>query len=209
MMKTTVSFLKSKFSRDDTIHMINKLDCDYLHVDVMDGKFVDNFNFHPEDIPEITKSSNKILDIHLMVEDPIPYIEAVKDLNVKYITTHVELEDKKKYINMIHDMGFGAGLAINPETDVRKLYPYLEFIDYVIVMGVHPGKGGQKLIPETVLKIIRLQQMKKDRKLDFEICIDGGVNLETRELVSPADVIVLGSALCMSDNYKETLEKLR
>ena len=209
MMKTTISFLKSKYSREETLERINSLDADYLHVDVMDGKFVDNFNFKPADLPEILKLSNMVLDVHLMVENPVPYIEKIKKLNVKYITTHVELEDKMKYIDLIHSYGIGAGLAINPETDVKKLYPYLDKIQYVIVMGVHPGQGGQKLIPETVLKIIKLQEMKKDRKLDFEICIDGGVNAETRSLVAPADVIVLGSALCMSDDYQETLDKLR
>ena len=209
MMKTTISFLKSKYSREETLERINSLDADYLHVDVMDGKFVDNFNFKPADLPEILKLSKMVLDVHLMVENPVPYIEKIKKLNVKYITTHVELEDKMKYIDLIHSYGIGAGLAINPETDVKKLYPYLDKIQYVIVMGVHPGQGGQKLIPETVLKIIKLQEMKKDRKLDFEICIDGGVNAETRSLVAPADVIVLGSALCMSDDYQETLDKLR
>ena len=208
-MKTTISFLKSKYSREETLERINSLDADYLHVDVMDGKFVDNFNFKPADLPEILKLSKMVLDVHLMVENPVPYIEKIKKLNVKYITTHVELEDKMKYIDLIHSYGIGAGLAINPETDVKKLYPYLDKIQYVIVMGVHPGQGGQKLIPETVLKIIKLQEMKKDRKLDFEICIDGGVNAETRSLVAPADVIVLGSALCMSDDYQETLDKLR
>ena len=208
-MKTTVSFLKSKYSREETLKKIDKLDCDYLHVDVMDGKFVENFNFHPEDLPEILKDVTKELDVHLMVEDPTPYIEAIKDMNVKYITTHIELQEKHKYIDMIHSLGIGAGLAINPDTDVKRLYPYLDDIQYIIVMGVVPGKGGQKLIPENVLKIIKLQEMKKDKNLDFEICIDGGVNLETRELVDPADVIVLGSALCMSDNYKETFNKLR
>jgi len=209
MMKTTISFLKSKYSREETLERINLLDADYLHVDVMDGKFVDNFNFKPADLPEILKQSKMVLDVHLMVENPVPYIEKIKKLNVKYITTHVELEEKMKYIDLIHSYGIGAGLAINPETDVKKLYPYLDKIQYVIVMGVHPGQGGQKLIPETVLKIIKLQEMKKDRKLDFEICIDGGVNAETRSLVAPADVIVLGSALCMSDDYQETLDKLR
>ncbi len=209
MMKTTISFLKSKYSREETLERINSLDADYLHVDVMDGKFVDNFNFKPEDLPIILKESNKLLDVHLMVVNPTPYIEKIKRLNVKYITTHVELEDKKKYIDLIHSYGIGAGLAINPETDVKRLYPYLDKIQYVIVMGVHPGQGGQKLIPETVLKIIKLQQIKKDRNLDFDICIDGGVNEETRKLVAPADVIVLGSAICMSDDYQKTLNKLR
>lgn len=190
--------------------MIDNTDAEYLHVDVMDGLFVENKNFEPLDLVKLLVPVKKPLDVHLMVVDPIKYIKVIKDLNILNITVHAELEDDlNELIKYIHSYGIGAGLAINPETPVNKIKKYLNDIQRVIVMSVHPGKGGQKLIEETTSKLKELQELKKEYGLNFEICVDGGVNKETRHLVDDADVMVLGSAVCLSEDYQNTIDQIR
>ena len=209
-MKAAISFLKSNNTPEETLRMIDNTDSEYLHVDVMDGEFVENKNFEPLDLVRLLVPVKKPLDVHLMVVDPIKYINAIKDLNILNITVHAELEKNLgELIDYIHSYGIGAGLAINPETPVKKIKRYLDDVQYVIVMSVHPGKGGQKLIEETTSKLKELKDLKKEYGLKLEICVDGGVNKETRHLVDDADVIVLGSAVCLSEDYQSTIDEIR
>ena len=209
-MKTSISFLKSKYDNVETIKRLCQTDTDMIHVDIMDGKFVKNKSLSVKECLELFKNCDKKLDIHLMVKYPIDYLDSLKKLNVKNFTIHVELgHDIKTYINLIHSYGIKAGLAINPKTNVRELYPYLDMIDYIIVMGVEPGAGGQQLIPETVDKVKELKQKKNAFKYKYDIALDGGINKNTIVKLRDLDVAISGSFVCMSDDYQAAIDILR
>ena len=208
--KVSVSFLKSNKSLQKTIEEINETDADYIHVDIMDGIFVNNKTLSIEDVLEVSKYAKKPLDIHLMVDSPREYIEAFKNLDVAYITIHEEIKkDKDELIDLIHSFGLKAGLAINPETNVEDIGEYISKIEYVLIMGVNPGYGGQELIFTTPIKIDVLNILKKDNRYNYEISFDGGVNEETKRLLYGLDCVVSGSFICMSDNYQEKIDCLR
>lgn len=210
MKKTSITFLKHKTTLQDAIKDIENTDSDYIHVDVMDGKFVDNTFLTNEEASSILVNTSKPLDVHLMVENPIEYIKLYSKFNTEYITIHVELDTDLDYlISMIKSYGIKAGLAINPTTEVEALYTYLDKIDYIIVMGVTPGAGGQKLIPETVKKIAKLKELRRDNNYHYELSLDGGVNLSTRPLLNDVDTIIAGSYVAMSDNLQEAINTLR
>lgn len=209
-MKTSITFLKSNGTKAEAIALISETDTDYIHVDIMDGEFVQRTFLPITEVRELLTNSKKNLDIHLMVKHPQEYIEALSDLNVKYITIHVEIEDDiKELIKLIHSYGIGAGLAINPKTDINSLNPYLDNVEYVLIMGVTPGEGGQPLIPETIDRISYLRKIREDYNYHYKIALDGGVNGETRKLMDGLDIIVCGSYVCMSDNYQEKIDTLR
>lgn len=210
-MKVSVTFLKHKTTIADFLEEINKTDADYIHVDVMDGEFVSN-TFLPIDeaIHELGSYQNKLLDVHLMSTNPSIYLEAFKNLNMENVTIHVEInQDIKQIINRIHELGFNAGLALNPETPTSALTPYLNDIEYIIIMGVTPGAGGQSLIPETVEKITALKKLREDNNYHYQISLDGGVNKDTRSLLNELDVIICGSYIALSDNMQESIDTLR
>lgn len=209
-MKTSISFLKSRLSTEDTIREITKTDADFIHVDVMDGKFVERKVLEIPEVIRLLAKSEKVLDIHLMVEHPLEYISAFKNLNARYITIHIEIEDNiGDLIELIHSYGIRAGLAINPATDISKLNKYLDRIDYILIMGVVPGAGGQSLIPETIDKVRALHYIRDMYNYHYQIAFDGGVNGETRKLLDDLDIIISGSYVCMSDDYQATIDTLK
>ena len=204
-MKIAVSFIKSKYDDITTIQKIDETSADYLHVDIMDGKFAGQKNYSVEDIINLAKHTSKLLDIHLMVLNPESYIEGLVQLNVKCITFHVEATDKvNEIIDLIHSYGIKAGISLNPETSVEKIKPYLDRIDEVLIMTVHPGKGGQTFIEETTKKIDKLNNLG-----DYILAVDGGINAETIKLVKKADMAISGSFICESNDYEKSIEILR
>lgn len=204
-MKIAVSFIKSKYDDITTIQKIDETSADYLHVDIMDGKFAGQKNYSVEDIINLAKHTSKLLDIHLMVLNPESYIEGLVQLNVKCITFHVEATDKvNEIIDLIHSYGIKAGISLNPETSVEKIKPYLDRIDEVLIMTVHPGKGGQTFIEEMTKKIDELNNLG-----DYILAVDGGINAETIKLVKKADMAVSGSFICESNDYEKSIEILR
>lgn len=204
-MKIAVSFIKSKYDDITTIQKIDETSADYLHVDIMDGKFAGQKNYSVEDIINLAKHTSKLLDIHLMVLNPESYIEGLVQLNVKCITFHVEATDKvNEIIDLIHSYGIKAGISLNPETSVEKIKPYLDRIDEVLIMTVHPGKGGQTFIEEMTKKIDRLNNLG-----DYILAVDGGINAETIKLVKKSDMAVSGSFICESNDYEKSIEILR
>ena len=204
-MKIAVSFIKSKYDDITTIQKIDETSADYLHVDIMDGKFAGQKNYSVEDIINLAKHTSKLLDIHLMVLNPECYIEGLVQLNVKCITFHVEATDKvNEIIDLIHSYGIKAGISLNPETSVEKIKPYLDRIDEVLIMTVHPGKGGQTFIEEMTKKIDKLNNLG-----DYILAVDGGINAETIKLVKKADMAISGSFICESNDYEKSIEILR
>ncbi len=206
-MKISVSFLKSKFSMEETIEKINNSNANYLHVDIMDGNFVDNKNFDKEGL-DFLKQSIKPLDIHLMVDDPINWLYYLESLNVDCITFHKEvLSQNKGIIESIKKRNIKVGLALNPETQLDDCFKELKIIDRILILTVKPGKGGQKFLTSQIEKIERLKKIQK--KYNFEIEVDGGLNDETIKLLPKIDIIVSGSFICNSDDFNFQIKKLQ
>lgn len=208
-MKISASVLKTKVSRAEAIKLLEQTDVDYIHVDIMDGVFVEA-TYGVAECLETYKNVNKPLDIHLMCQYPKEFINILSGLKPYYLTFHIEVEDDiEELIDLIHQYNIKAGIALNPETDPDKLKQYLGKIDYIIVMGVHPGAGGQALIPDVINKAKYYQYLKHLHNYPYEICLDGGVNAENRQNLNDLDVLTSGSYICMSDDYQAQINKLR
>ena len=206
-MLISVSFLKNKDGNIETINKLNNTSCDYIHIDIMDGKFTKNKNFEYGEIEELFKNNKKRLDVHLMVEDAYSYIEDYIKLKPDFITFHIESKsDINKCIKLVKDNNIKVGLAINPDTRIYSILPYINDIDLVLVMSVVPGEGGQAFIKDVVKKINELKALQ--RKYKYVINVDGGINNETIKLVN-SDMIVSGSYITMSDNFNENINKLK
>lgn len=190
---------------------------DYYHIDVMDGKFVEKnteekmYTF----TNEIKQISNIPLDVHFMVENIKENIDRYLIFKPHIITFHLEAckdkDEVKKHIKYLQESGVKVGISIKPNTKTEDIYEYLPYLHLVLVMTVEPGKGGQKLIPETVQKIKKLKQYIDENNLDTYIQVDGGINPETVNTVKEAgaDIIVAGSAIISAENYKEAIDKLK
>jgi ribulose-phosphate 3-epimerase len=209
-MKTSVTFLKSKYDRSSTIEKIMETDTEYIHIDIMDGIFVDRTVLSIEETRELFLNSQKKLDIHLMCEKPREYIEALSDLNVEYFTIHAEIkENVKELISYIHSLGINAGLAIKLETTIEDVRDYLDSVENILIMGVNPGYGGQPLTLSAVNKIHELKECRERYNYHYQISLDGGVNSDTRSLLGDLDIIVAGSYICESDDYQAKINTLR
>lgn len=211
MKKVSITFLKHKTTLEDVIKDIENTDADYFHVDVMDGKFVPPIVLPIEESRRYLSNTTKPLDVHLMVEHPKEYIDEYLRYNkTAIISVHVEInEDLNAIIDLIHSHHVLAGLAIKNETDLKELEPYLDKIDYIIIMAIIPGYGGQKMIPESLDKIPKLVELREKNNYHYLITVDGGVNEETRPLLEQLDVITSGSYVCMSENFQEKINTLR
>lgn len=209
-MEVAVSFLKSKYNLDETIDKINKTDADFIHVDVMDGDFVPNITIDYNKIKNALITANKNLDIHLMVSNPIEYILKYKNLKPEFITIHSEINKNiDDLIELVKSYNIKVGLSIKPKTSIEQIEKYLSKIDNVLIMSVEPGLGGQKFMDSILYKIDILYRIRKEKKLNFKISIDGGINNETIKKVKKVDFVISGSYICMSDNYQEKIDTLR
>lgn len=179
----------------------------YIHFDVMDGMFVPSISFGMPVLASIHDATEQFMDAHLMVQEPIRYVEAFQKAGADYVTVHLEAcEDVKTTLDKIHACGMKAGLAVNPETDVKELVPYLEDVEMILIMSVHPGFGGQKFIPESLDKIRDVRAMLNEKNLEIDIQVDGGIYVENvREVLDAgANVIVAGSAVFRGDAGENT-----
>lgn len=175
---------------------------EYLHFDVMDGMFVQNISFGIPVLESIKGSSGMVLDVHLMVTEPIRYVEAFAKAGADILTVHYEAcEDVQATLDQIHACGIKAGITIKPDTPVEVLKPYLDQADMFLIMSVEPGQGGQGFIPESLEKIRVLREMLQKRGLDTDIEVDGGIKLENVAEVAKAgaNVMVAGSAVFRGD----------
>ena len=198
-MKVSASFLSSKNIPED-LTKLNNTDVDYIHVDIMDGKFVHNKTMPFREMRHIYEYTSKRLDVHLMVEDPSKYIPLYAELNTEYITIHVEIEeDILKDLELIKSYSIKCGLAISPDTKVNELIPYLPYLDYVLVMSVCPGKGGQEFILETEEKIKDVKALLNSYNIKAVVSVDGGINDITKDKCKEADILVAGSYIIKSE----------
>lgn len=200
----SVSFLKSKLNKLDTINKIDKSDANYIHVDLMDGIYVENNNL--DNYLDGLENTIKPLDVHIMVDEPIKYIEDLSKLNTEIITFHLDSCDSPlEVINKIKEYNIKVGIAINPSDNINIINDYIDLIDYVLIMSVIPGRGGQEFIKDVLIK---LDYLKNKYLL---VGIDGGINSETIRYLKnyDIDIIVSGSYICMSDNYNEQINILR
>ena len=206
-MLISVSLLNSKDKILDT-KKLNKLNVDYFHIDVMDNTFVPQKSFPFREIKRVSKVSDKKLDIHLMVEDPIPYIKRILKLsNINNITIHLELEkDIKSILLRIKEKGIKCGLAIKPDTNIEDLKPYLDIIDLILIMTVEPGLGGQPFIESSIDRINKIKSLVNNHNILLEV--DGGINNQTIDKVKEANIAVVGSYITTSDNMEEKVNSL-
>ena len=204
MVKISTSILSSNNRQEKKL---NSTTTEYIHIDSMDGKFVNNYQMPIEEIIELNKISNKPFDVHLMVENPEEYINNLKNLNIEYITIHLEInKDIKDLINQIKKLNYKVGLSIKPNTKIEEIIPYLKDIDLVLIMSVEPGQGGQEFIPTS------LNKAKDLRKYNQNIIIemDGGIKEHNiKEIKKYIDIAVVGSYITNQDNYQLAINNLK
>lgn len=207
------SLLASNFLRlEEECKMINQSEAEWFHLDVMDGRFVPNISFGLPVIEQIRTATTKVLDVHLMIEEPEKYAEAFAKAGANILTVHIETcRNLHRNIQQIKALGMKAGVAVNPHTPINLLVDIIEDIDLVNLMSVNPGFGGQKFIPYTLVKIQQLKALIKERNVNVEIEIDGGVTLDNAKTIieAGASVLVAGNTVFKSANPIETIAALR
>ncbi len=218
MVEVSASFLNvEKENSIQTIYNLEASGIDYFHIDVMDGKFVKNNTVdRMREYTEYMKQiANTKIEVHLMVEEVESYVKSYLDIGVNSITFHIEsLKNEMEILKMIsyikkHDTQ--VGLSINPKTKIEQIYPYLPYIHKVLVMSVEPGAGGQKFLPEARERIQTLNKAIYENGFEIDIEVDGGINAQTalEVIEAGANILVAGSYIVTSENYKEAIKNLR
>ncbi len=207
------SLLASNFLRlEDECKMINQSEAEWFHLDVMDGRFVPNISFGLPVIEHIRTATTKVLDVHLMIEEPEKYAEAFAKAGANILSVHIETcRNLHRNIQQIKALGMKAGVAVNPHTPIHLLVDIIEDIDLVNLMSVNPGFGGQKFIPYTLTKIKQLSALIKERGVQVDIEIDGGVTIDNAKSIinAGATVLVAGNTVFKSTNPIDTIAALR
>lgn len=213
MVDIAPSLLSADFADlKSELKSIEEAGCTVLHYDVMDGHFVPNISFGADILHDVHQITNMELDVHLMISDPMFYVDRFIKAGASYISFHIEamesVEKTRELIKKIKEAGVKASIAINPGTSYEAVIPFLDEIDMILVMSVQPGFGGQKFNPVAIDKIAALSKYKKEK--DFLIEVDGGINATTIQQVRRAgcDLFVAGSAVFNQDNRKKAVEAL-
>ncbi len=211
-IKISPSLLAADFSRlAEEVHAMDAAGAAYLHLDVMDGHFVPNISMGPCVISALRGHTNALFDVHLMISDPLSYIEDYVKAGADLITFHTECDSNIcDTIDRIHSFGKAAGLSIKPATPVSEILPYLDDIEMALVMTVEPGFGGQKFMQGPVSKVAELYEAARERGLDLDIEVDGGISEQTAPAVcsAGANVLVAGSALFSKADYHAAVQAL-
>lgn len=197
------SILSADFTKlGEEIETIDNAGAEYIHVDVMDGMFVPSISYGMPVIKSIRKSTGKVIDVHLMISEPIRYIADFAASGADMITVHVEAcSDVVATIEKIREYKLKVGITLNPDTPVSAIKPYLNRVDMVLIMSVNPGFGGQKFITSSVDKIKEVKRLRDELNLSYDIEVDGGINIDNLATVleAGANVIVAGSAIFRGD----------
>lgn len=213
MNKVLPSLLASDFSKlGEDIKTMEDAGADIFHLDIMDGQFVPNISYGLPVVEAISKSSSIPLDVHLMTLNPEQFVDEFKSYGIDLLSFHVEATDHPhRVVQLIKSKGMKAGIALNPHTPAASVKHLLNDLDFVLVMTVNPGFGGQSFIEEGLEKISELSLIKKEKNLDFDIEVDGGINNDTAKLCKDrgANLLVSGSFLFKAEDKKATIEELR
>lgn len=207
-MKIVVSYISSKYSKKETIKLIDTSIADGIHIDLMDGVYVPNKNFSTLELLQLFEGIKKPLDVHLMCDKPSKYFELLYKLKPVAIYIHMGTEeDIASVLKDITNHGIDAGIVINPNQDINLFKPFFPLVKRVLLMSVVPGKGGQEFITSTSKRLEKLTEYR--RRYDFLIYVDGGINDETVNFVSDADGVVSGSYICLADDFNLQINKLK
>ena len=202
--KISPSILSADFSKlGNEIQNLEKANADLIHIDVMDGHFVPNITIGPDVISKLRKYTSLPFDVHLMISPVNNFISNFAKAGADIITIHPEAtEDLLNSIKKIKSLNKKAGVSLNPETPIEKVLPVLNLIDLVLVMSVYPGFGGQKFIPEVLIKVEQLKKIKEEQNLNFDIEIDGGINFDNYKIAikAGANILVSGTTIFKSNN---------
>lgn len=199
------------FRLGEEVKRVERAGADWLHIDVMDGHFVPNLSFGPSVVSSLKGKTDLALDVHLMVQKPVSFVEAFAKAGADLLTVHIEAEQVAEALQQIKSLGVKTGLSIKPDTKAESIVPYLDQLDLVLVMSVQPGFGGQAFLPQAISQIQEVRQLinRSGRKIWLEV--DGGINLKTAPLAisAGADALVAGNAIFSSADPAEALKQIK
>ena len=211
-MIVSPSILAANFNAlDQEMKKVNDSSCEWIHLDVMDGKFVPNTTFDEQLVKELRSISNKVFDVHLMIEKPVEQVMKYYEAGADYVTFHFEAcENIKEVLETLKKQNLKVGLSIKPATSVTVLDEFLPYLDLILVMSVEPGKGGQKFMDSCLDKIDYLVKKRSENNYSYLVEVDGGINLDTAKLVKKVgcDAVVAGTYLFKNENFIKATKEL-